>query len=865
MAKIKAGTYRFNDVLTATDVELNANLNFTVEVSAYGMYEGVAHCDNITVTAEMHNPDMPYRYWYNTMHYNVVDLVPPFEYLSTPVELLMYQTTYYDGEISGIWETDTYSEGIKTITVPYDQDVSAEFAEWFSANAVADGVQISGVWKFKDVLIFPTESDINQDVNYNIHLVILEWGIDTTATFKSIKVSKVDGRPTDIMCWLTDDLATVFDTEGVQIYSEGSWNVYLGEHTQTIDFGTEPQTVSAEFYAWLTENATQPAATIIYNGSIIATLNGGQSATLKCKGMKMESDVVVDVAEQSGGDITVMPLTVTENGVYDILYETATEVWDSNTEYLGSVTVDGVTLSFKKAEHLIVPDDLDELTSSNYSYSYEYVVDGETSDYSLELSQDLSITSGICATLADYAVLWVKSAAPLNAQFGVSFIEDNTAYITNYAQMMFEGYYGAEYVKVSVTAPSKKIENVAYRPVTVELPISEDELYITPLINRATVYDFDRTGQYYKYVQVNAITDNVLSVTPKPTRQELVPQDDTMPFTKVVVEPVDTSSVTTQHLLCGIYIKTMPKTEYKVGEWFDARGGVLLAQYTDGSTEDIIMSDVENNGMVFCGFGSDYPGVIPISVEYTEGAITSKTVYNITIKEDTGDEEGGGGGEQLHVDPETGEILDSWDQIIASVNDGTYSTKYAVGNYKPLDLGNEGIVAMQIAAFDADTLSDESGNAHVTWIAGTLLLNRHIMKDGATNENGWAESDMRNYLANDIWALIPSNVQNSIVEVYKSYYDHTTSSTLDCADKLWLPSYREVGIGEDAEDYGVIYNELFTDQDSRIRTLDGTPEYWWLRSASRKGSEYFYAISDNGGHSRYYSNSTYFVLLGFCM
>ena len=173
---------------------------------------------------------------------------------------------------------------------------------------------------------------------------------------------------------------------------------------------------------------------IRYNGSVIASPEAGQTVTLKCAGMKMESDVVVDVAEMpeigggSSGDITVMPLTVTANGVYNILYDTATEVWDSNTEYAGSITVDGTTLSFKKAENLIVPDDLKELKSSNYSYSYEYVVDGETSDGSWELSRYLSITSGICAIFADYAVLWVKSAAPLNAQFGVSFIEDNMVY-----------------------------------------------------------------------------------------------------------------------------------------------------------------------------------------------------------------------------------------------------------------------------------------------------------------------------------------------------------------------------------------------------------------------------------------------------
>ena len=508
---------------------------------------------------------------------------------------------------------------------------------------------VKGTWRFNDELIAPAADIIEENINFTVNLDYSFFGMRITYVgicngfeiypeyTNFLNYNVVDSDPADI--------GLSFPTKVSPYSADGVWDSSFDESIRTITFTSE-QEVSDDFYAWFTAN-TKRLSTITYNGETIASIVGGQTATLKCAGKKMESDVVVDVAEipeiggGSSGDITVMPLTVTENGVYDILYETATEVWDSNTEYAGSITVDGVTLSFKKAEHLIVPDDLKELKSSNYSYSYEYVVDGETSDGSWELSRVLSITSGICATFDDYAVLWVKSAAPLNAQFGVSFIEDNTVYITNYLQFQSQVQIGASYCKLSVTAPSKKIENVAYRPVTVELPISEDELYITPLINRATVYDFDRTGQYYKYIQVNAIADNVLRVTPKPTRQELVPQDDTMPFTKVIVEPVDTSSVTTQHLLCGIYIKTMPKTEYKVGEWFDSRGGVLLAQYTDGSTEDIIMSDVENNGMVFCGFGSDYPGVIPISVEYTEGAITSKTVYNITIKEDTGDDDGG--------------------------------------------------------------------------------------------------------------------------------------------------------------------------------------------------------------------------------
>ena len=51
---------------------------------------------------------------------------------------------------------------------------------------------------------------------------------------------------------------------------------------------------------------------------------------------------------------------------------------------------------------------------------------------------------------------------------------------------------------------------------------------------------------------------------------------------------------------------------------------------------------------------------------------------------------------------EVAEITDSWDTIIANIDNGTYSTKYKIGNYKPLDLGTEGTINMQIVAMDAD-------------------------------------------------------------------------------------------------------------------------------------------------------------------
>ncbi len=79
---------------------------------------------------------------------------------------------------------------------------------------------------------------------------------------------------------------------------------------------------------------------------------------------------------------------------------------------------------------------------------------------------------------------------------------------------------------------------------------------------------------------------------------------------------------------------------------------------------------------------------------------------------------------------EVKEIEDSWDEIIAACNDGTYATKYKIGNYKPLDLGSEGIVNMQIAGKDVDELADGSGMAKLSWISKELLNTPHRWNPG---------------------------------------------------------------------------------------------------------------------------------------
>ena len=123
---------------------------------------------------------------------------------------------------------------------------------------------------------------------------------------------------------------------------------------------------------------------------------------------------------------------------------------------------------------------------------------------------------------------------------------------------------------------------------------------------------------------------------------------------------------------------------------------------------------------------------------------------------------------------EVREIDDSWEEILASINNGSYRRKYSIGNFKPLDLGSEGMVEMQIAGFDAEELSDGSGWAAITWISRSVLKEKHRMnllyKEGKTGTGGlggWKNSKMREYLNTEILSLLSPVIQKNLKQVVK--------------------------------------------------------------------------------------------------
>ena len=213
-------------------------------------------------------------------------------------------------------------------------------------------------------------------------------------------------------------------------------------------------------------------------------------------------------------------------------------------------------------------------------------------------------------------------------------------------------------------------------------------------------------------------------------------------------------------------------------------------------------------------------------------------------------------------------ITDSWDDIIAAGNNGTYSSKYNIGDTKKIDLGSEGTVAMVLVAKDTDNLADGSGKAHMTWISEQLLNTKHRMNASATTEGGWEASEMRTYVRGTIKPLIPSNVRSAIKEVTKISRIYRSGSAVDnvtSTDDVWIPSRKEMNFDASYESNGVVYSDAFPDNASRIKKQPGASSAaaWWLRSAN--GASIFGSVNTDGSYDYGTAYGERGVAVGFCI
>ena len=213
------------------------------------------------------------------------------------------------------------------------------------------------------------------------------------------------------------------------------------------------------------------------------------------------------------------------------------------------------------------------------------------------------------------------------------------------------------------------------------------------------------------------------------------------------------------------------------------------------------------------------------------------------------------------------EITDDWATIISGAH------TYNLGNYKPLNLGAQGIVNMQIVGINVDDKADGTGKVKYSWVAKELLVTTHRMNPSNNNgaigtggNGGYEHCEMRTYLTNSILPLIPTEVRNAIVPVTKIQSTVTDGTRIQdgqtTTETIWIPSYHEIFGATTYESTGAIYTSIFKDTTSRIKKLNGSANYWWLRSANNVSR--FRVVNTSGVENSDNAYGDNGVALGFC-
>ena len=192
----------------------------------------------------------------------------------------------------------------------------------------------------------------------------------------------------------------------------------------------------------------------------------------------------------------------------------------------------------------------------------------------------------------------------------------------------------------------------------------------------------------------------------------------------------------------------------------------------------------------------------------------------------------------------------SWAEVAESVYSGKV---FKVGDELTTTLKNGTEVTFVVAHINPYADLTPFDDTQIAFVLKDCLPDGHCMNENGSNKGGFCKSDMAKYLNEDIFALLPDELQ-AIIKVHP---------TLDC--RLWLPSYTELG-GTDSDwvkEDGVPF-DLFKDEKSKVKQIDGETCYWWTRSPYAGNSYGFVYVNTNGSSNGIIgANNSYGVAFGF--
>ncbi len=325
---------------------------------------------------------------------------------------------------------------------------------------------------------------------------------------------------------------------------------------------------------------------------------------------------------------------------------------------------------------------------------------------------------------------------------------------------------------------------------------------------------------------------------------------------------------------CGKETKVATKDSYKKEKLAQEQPGVIKKKRTKSVVAllaIIVVVAVLGIG-IFVSFGNKTP-----SVEVKESVNDYTWSELSTISDEIS---------AAKTDGEVIEIAKHYNLVKADgALDGTQRKEVLLN-----DRGVNVETSVQIAGFNHDEKTDGSGQAGISFIF-TDAINLDAMNSFSSNEGGWEQSLAREWLQEEGFNMLPSDLQAVIVPVNKATnnvgYTQEIASITKTSDSLWLFSLAELcdtaDVTQGLPDWlGSIYQaegsqyKLFKDcsvemqssNDVLIKSYlsNGGTDPWVLRTPDATYDDFYYFVEFDGcpgvrGLSSYGSG----YVPGFCV
>ena len=192
--------------------------------------------------------------------------------------------------------------------------------------------------------------------------------------------------------------------------------------------------------------------------------------------------------------------------------------------------------------------------------------------------------------------------------------------------------------------------------------------------------------------------------------------------------------------------------------------------------------------------------------------------------------------------------MKSWSEILKIVQEGNAKEHFSLGDTFPVSMSDGTKLTFEIAAINL------SGNNLIFVMKDCMSFEKCLNGERIYSEKeGWKNCDMRKYLNEDIFSMLPEDLQNVISP--RTLIQSIYGKRYMVEDKIWIPSQSEMFESiPDVADAGDEHFPLYKTIESRIKNKDGKPSWYWLRTPYCAYAYTARRVSPEGELYNYYAN-----------